>query len=66
MRERRGAATAAIGLLAGLLILGLPQESARSSDADPPLDLPPGFAADVFAGGLGSPRALAVDPVGHR
>jgi glucose/arabinose dehydrogenase len=64
MRERRGAATAAIGLLAGLLILGLPQESARSSDADPPLDLPPGFAADVFAGGLGSPRALAVDPAG--
>jgi len=28
------------------------------------IDLPPGFSADVFAGDLGAPRVLAVDPGG--
>lgn len=52
------------GALAAILLAGLLQESGRPSDPSPPINLPPGFTADVFAAGLGQPRALAVDPAG--
>ena len=52
-----------IGLF-GVALLGVLPGSARSSDGAPPINLPPGFAADVFAADLGAPRALAVDPAG--
>ena len=52
-----------IGLF-GVALLGVLPGPARSSDGAPPINLPPGFAADVFAADLGAPRALAVDPAG--
>ena len=52
-----------VGLF-GVALLGVLPGFARSSDSAPPINLPPGFAADVFAADLGAPRALAVDPAG--
>jgi glucose/arabinose dehydrogenase len=60
----RGVATLAGGALAAIVVAGLLQESGPPSDPPPPINLPPGFRADVFAAGLGQPRALTVDPAG--
>jgi len=57
-------AALASGALAAVVLAGLLQETRRASDPPPPIDLPPGFTADVFAAGLGPARALAVDPAG--
>jgi len=46
---------------AGLLLGAL---AARAGGERPPLTLPPGVRADVFAARLSAPRALAVDPAG--
>ena len=51
---------AAAALVTAGLLAAVP---AAGSDR-PPLRLPPGVRADVFAAGLGAPRALAVDPGG--
>ncbi len=64
MRKCRGAAAVATAMLAGLSIVGPWPQPGRASDLAPPLDLPSGFTAEVFAAGLGAPRALAVDPAG--
>ncbi|MEK7839097.1 MAG: sorbosone dehydrogenase, partial [candidate division NC10 bacterium] len=50
---------ALIAFLAGLCLSAPP---ARAQDL--PFRLPPGFRIEVFAGGLGSPRFMAVDPAG--
>ena len=64
MREGRGVAAWAKGALAATVLAGLLPACGRAPDPPPPIDLPPGFTADVFAAGLGPPRALAVDPGG--
>jgi len=56
-------AAVAGGALATVVVAGL-LRSWRASDLSPPINLPPGFTADVFAAGLGPPRSLAVDPAG--
>jgi glucose/arabinose dehydrogenase len=58
--------TGAAGLvgLALLLVPAAPWPAPAGGDDRPPLLLPPGFRARVFAGGLPAPRALAVDPTG--
>jgi len=56
-------AAVAGGALATVVVAGL-LRSWRASDLSPPIDLPPGFTADIFAAGLGPPRSLAVDPAG--
>jgi glucose/arabinose dehydrogenase len=45
-------------------LLGLVLGVAVSSPGIPPIELPPGFAIDVFATALGAPRALVLDPEG--
>ena len=52
-----------IGLF-GVALLRVLSAVAQVSDGDPPINLPPGFVANVFAADLGAPRALAVDPGG--
>ncbi len=64
VRTRRGVAAVAGGALAAVLLTGLPPDSGHPSDPPPPIELPPGFHAAVFATGLGAPRSLAVDPGG--
>jgi glucose/arabinose dehydrogenase len=65
VRTCRGLATSAIALLAaGVLLLLSLQQAGRAARAPLPIVLPAGFAADVFADGLGAPRALAVDSAG--
>jgi glucose/arabinose dehydrogenase len=64
VREGHGVAVWAKGALAAIVLAGLLQACGRAPDPPPPIDLPPGFRADVFAAGLGPPRALAVDPGG--
>jgi len=51
---------------AGLLLAALltAWAGAAGSAGRPPIVVPPGFRAEVFADGLGAPRALAVDPAG--
>ena len=51
-----------LALIAFLAGLCLPAPPARAQDL--PFRLPPGFRIEVFAGGLGSPRFMAVDPAG--
>jgi glucose/arabinose dehydrogenase len=63
-RDGHGVAVWAKGALAAIVLAGLLQACGRAPDPPPPIDLPPGFTADVFAAGLGPPRALAVDPGG--
>jgi len=63
-REGHGVAAWVKGALAAIVLGGLLQACGRSPDPPPPIDLPPGFTADVFAAGLGPLRALAVDPAG--
>src|SRR5512132_352595 len=63
VRKYRVMAAVAGGALATVVVAGL-LRSWRASDLSPPINLPPGFTADVFAAGLGSPRSLAVDPAG--
>ena len=48
---------------AALLTVALSWPPAGGGEA-PPLVLPPGFRAEVFADRLAAPRALAVDPAG--
>jgi len=65
VRAYRGLATLAIALLApGTLLLPSLQQPGRTARDPTPIVLPPGFAAEIFADGLGAPRALAVDPAG--
>jgi len=52
-----------IGLF-GAALLGLTPGSARASAGARPIDVPPGFAANVLPADLGAPRALVVDPAG--
>src|SRR4029453_6153603 len=52
-----------IGLF-GVVLLRMLSAVAQVSDGAPPINLPPGFVANVFAADLGAPRALAVDPGG--
>ncbi|HEU4439992.1 MAG TPA: PQQ-dependent sugar dehydrogenase [Methylomirabilota bacterium] len=50
--------------LAALALGAVLAGAGRASESPPPLVLPAGFTADVFATGLGRPRALIVDPAG--
>jgi glucose/arabinose dehydrogenase len=50
--------------LFGVALLRVLSAIARVSDGAAPVNLPPGFVANVFAADLGAPRALAVDPGG--
>jgi glucose/arabinose dehydrogenase len=63
VRRPRGSAARAGGALAVALLAG-PFPERGGADPPPPLTLPPGFSAQVFATGLGQPRALAIDPAG--
>lgn len=60
----RVVAVLAGGAVAIALVAGLIRGSWRAAHLSLPIDLPPGFTADVFAAGLGPVRALAVDPAG--
>jgi glucose/arabinose dehydrogenase len=63
VRRPRGSAARAGGALVIALLAG-PFPERGGADPPPPLTLPPGFSAQVFATGLGQPRALAIDPAG--
>ena len=65
MRRYRGLAAVAGGALAAAAVVtGFLGESGGAPASPTPLELPAGFTAEVFAAGLGRPRALAVDPTG--
>jgi glucose/arabinose dehydrogenase len=64
VRQGHGVAAWAKGALAAIVLAALLQGCGLAPDPPPPIDLPPGFTADVFAAGLGPLRALAVDPAG--
>ena len=59
-----GVAAVTGGALAAVVLAGGLQGSGRAPDPPPPVDLPAGFTAEVFAAGLGPARSLAVDPAG--
>src|SRR5215475_1291197 len=65
-RRRPMSRTGAAGLVGLALVLApaAPWPAPARGDDRPPLVLPPGFRARVFAAGLPAPRALAVDPTG--
>ena len=62
VRKSHGVAVLVAGALVTLAIAALLQKSGHPQP--PPIDLPPGFTAEIFAAGLGQPRGLAVDPAG--
>jgi glucose/arabinose dehydrogenase len=50
--------------LLGLLAFSVWGSSAATAQTGPRLSVPPGFAIDVFADGVGSVRLMALDPAG--
>ncbi len=61
--QRSRVATIAAALACAALLASLAGGPGAADNATP-LAMPDGFSASVFASGLGSPRALAVDPTG--
>ena len=51
-------------LLSGLLALSIWRTDPAPAQTGPRFTLPPGFAIDVFADGVGSIRLMALDPAG--
>jgi glucose/arabinose dehydrogenase len=51
-------------LLSGLLALSIWGSAPAAAQTGPRFTLPPGFAIDVFADGVGSVRLMALDPAG--
>ncbi len=47
-----------------IFLVGLCRAAPPAGAQDLPFRLPPGFRIEVFAGGLGAPRFMAVDPAG--
>jgi glucose/arabinose dehydrogenase len=67
VRKSHGVTVLVAGALVALAIAALLQESGRRQPPrpqPPPIDLPPGFTAEIFAADLGQPRGLTVDPAG--